>query len=67
MQAQWHVDNAIDPAEDVWVGNNWQMHQAALEHVDEARTMLGGGQGLVVFYGMAKPVRVPQAGPARQP
>jgi hypothetical protein len=37
------VDIALDPAGDVWVGNNWQMYQAALEHVDEARTTLGGG------------------------
>jgi hypothetical protein len=28
-----HVDIAIDPAVDVWVGNNWQMYQPALEHV----------------------------------
>jgi hypothetical protein len=26
-----------------------------------------GGQGVVIFYGMAKPVRAPQIGPARQP
>jgi hypothetical protein len=25
------------------------------------------GQGVVVFYGMAKPVRAPQIGAARQP
>jgi len=64
---QMHVDIAIDPAGDVWVGNNWQMYQAALKRVDEAQTTLGAGQGLVVFYGMAKPVRVPQIGPVRQP
>jgi hypothetical protein len=62
---QMGVDIAIDPAGDVWVGNNWQMYQAALKHVDEAQTTLGAGQGLVVFYGMAKPVRTPQIGPAR--
>jgi hypothetical protein len=39
MQIQ--VDIAIDPAGDVWVGNNWQMYQAALAHVDEAQTTLG--------------------------
>jgi len=49
----------------MWVGNNWQMYQAALQHVDEAQTTLGAGQGLVVFYGMAKPVKTPQIGPAR--
>jgi hypothetical protein len=62
---QMHVDIAIDPAGDVWVGNNWQMYQAALEHVDEAQTTLGAGQGLVVFYGMAKPVRTPLIGPVQ--
>jgi len=62
---QMHVDIAIDPAGDVWVGNNWQMYQAALKHVDEAQTTLGAGQGLVVFYGMAKPVRSLQIGPAK--
>jgi streptogramin lyase len=64
---QMHVDIAIDPAGDVWVGNNWQMYQAALSHVDEALTTLGAGQGLVVFYGMAKPVKTPLIGPPRQP
>ena len=64
---QMHVDIAIDPAGDVWVGNNWQMYQAALAHVDEAQTTLGAGEGLVVFYGMAKPVRTPLIGPVRQP
>jgi hypothetical protein len=43
------------------------MYQAALKQIDEAQTTLGTGQGLVVFYGMAKPVRVPQIGPVRQP
>jgi hypothetical protein len=41
------------------------MYQAALAHIDEARTTLGAGQGLVVFYGMAKPVRTPLIGPAQ--
>src|SRR6516164_254253 len=63
---QMHVDIAIDPAGDIWVGNNWQMYQAALAHVDEAQTTLGAGEGLVVFYGMAKPVRTPLIGPPRK-
>ena len=62
---QMHVDIGIDRAGDVWVGNNWQMYQAALAHVDEAQTTLGAGQGLVVFYGMAKPVRTPLIGPVQ--
>jgi hypothetical protein len=28
---------------------------------------LGAGQGVVVFYGMAKPVKTPLIGPPRQP
>ena len=31
----------------------------------EALSTRCGGQGLVIFYGMAKPVRAPQIGPAR--
>jgi hypothetical protein len=62
---QMQVDIAIDPAGDVWVSNNWQDWQAGIERVPEARSTLAAGQGLVVFYGMAKPVRAPQIGPAR--
>ena len=57
----------IGPAGDVWVTNNWQYWPAALEKVDEALSTLGGGQGVVVFYGMAKPVKVPMVGPVRAP
>ncbi len=64
---QMQVDVAIAPAGDVWVTNNWQYWPAALEKVDEALSTLGGGQGVVVFYGMAKPVRVPMVGPPRAP
>jgi hypothetical protein len=62
---QMQIDIAIDPAGDVWVSNNWQDWQAGIERVPEARSTLAAGQGLVVFYGMAKPVRPPQIGPAR--
>jgi hypothetical protein len=37
------------------VGNNWQNDEAALGRVAESLSTLGAGQGLVVFYGMAKP------------
>jgi len=33
----------------------------------ETASTLCGGQGVVVFYGMAKPVKAPQIGPARAP
>lgn len=64
---QMQVDASIGPAGDVWVTNNWQYYPAALEKVDEALQTLGGGQGVVVFFGMAKPVRTPLIGPPRQP
>ena len=47
--------------------NNWQQYPAALGRVDEALQTLGAGQGVVVFHGMAKPVKTPLVGPPRQP
>jgi streptogramin lyase len=64
---QMLIDVGIGPAGDVWVTNNWQYWPADLEKVDEALSTLGSGQGVVVFYGMAKPVRTPQIGPPRLP
>ena len=55
----------IDPAGNLWVGNNWQNFDAVLGRVAEPLSTLGAGQGVVVFYGMAKPVRTPLIGPAR--
>jgi hypothetical protein len=62
---QMQVDIGVDPAGNVWVGNNWDKWEAVLGHVEEQDTTRGGGQTLVVFYGMAKPVRAPMIGPAR--
>jgi hypothetical protein len=64
---QMQVDVGVGPAGDVWVTNNWQYYPAALGKVDEALSTLAAGQGLVVFYGMAKPVKTPLIGPPRQP
>jgi hypothetical protein len=49
------------------VSNNWQNFEAALGRVPEALQTLGAGQGIVVFYGMAKPVHTPLIGPVHQP
>ncbi len=54
---QLQVDVGIGPAGDVWVTNNWQNYLDAMGKVDEAVQTLGAGQGVVVFYGMAKPVK----------
>ncbi|MGD0188617.1 MAG: hypothetical protein ABSC25_25710 [Roseiarcus sp.] len=64
---QMLVDIGVGPAGDVWVTNNWQDYKAALGKVDEGLSTLGGGQGVVVFFGMAKPVKTPLIGPPRQP
>ena len=53
------------PAGDVWVTNNWQDPRARYGEPDEPISTRCGGQGVVVFFGMAKPVHTPQIGPAR--
>jgi hypothetical protein len=64
---QLQTDLAIDPAGNVWVMNNWQDIDSCYPNPSEALSTRCGGQGVVIFYGMAKPVRAPQIGPARQP
>ncbi|HKD16250.1 MAG TPA: hypothetical protein VKG23_00175 [Thermoanaerobaculia bacterium] len=62
---QMLTDLAIGPAGDVWVMNNWQDIESCLSVPSEALSTRCGGQGVVVFFGMAKPVRAPQIGPAK--
>jgi hypothetical protein len=47
------------------VGNNWQDVDSCFPGADEGLSTRCGGQGVVIFYGMAKPVRAPQIGPAQ--
>jgi hypothetical protein len=61
---QSQIDLAIDPAGNVWVDNNWNNFDAVLGRVAEPLSTLGAGQGVVVFYGVAKPVHTPLIGPA---
>jgi len=61
---QMQTDLAIDPAGNVWVMNNWQDIDSCFGTPNEALSTLCGGQGVTVFYGMAKPVKSPQIGPA---
>lgn len=61
---QMQTDLAISPTGDVWVMNNWQDIDSCLNLADEALSTRCGGQGVVVFFGMAKPVKAPQIGPA---
>jgi len=62
---QMQTDLAIGPAGDVWVMDNWQDIDSCFPDAPEAVSTRCGGQGVTVFFGMAKPVRAPQIGPAR--
>jgi len=62
---QMQTDLAISPSGDVWVMNNWQDINSCFGTPDETLSTRCGGQGVTVFFGMAKPVRAPQIGPAR--
>ena len=61
------TDLAISPAGDVWVMNNWQdLDSCFLDtNKDEALSTRCGGNGVTIFFGIAKPVHVPQSGPPR--
>jgi len=62
---QLQTDIAVSPAGDVWAMNNWQNIDSCYPGAAEALSTRCGGQGVVIFFGMAKPVRTPQIGPAR--
>jgi hypothetical protein len=55
---QMQTDLAIDPAGNVWVMNNWQDLESCFGFPSETLSTRCGGQGVVIFYGMAKPVIV---------
>jgi streptogramin lyase len=62
------TDVAIDPAGNVWVANNWDMPEQGFKKVPEpALSTRFGGNGTVVFFGLAKPVKTPLIGPVRTP
>jgi hypothetical protein len=62
---QMQTDIAISPSGDVWVIDNWQDIKSCYGDPNEALSTRCGGQGVTIFYGVAKPVRAPQIGPAR--
>jgi streptogramin lyase len=62
------TDVAIDPAGNVWVANNWDRPDEGFKKVPEpALSTRFGGNGTVVFFGLAKPVKTPLIGPPRAP
>ena len=65
---QMLTDIAVGPAGDVWAINNWQDFEICFaKSPNEALSTRCGGQGVTIFFGMAKPVRAPQIGPAQAP
>jgi len=62
------TDVAIDPAGNVWVANNWDRPDEGFKKVPQpALSTRFGGNGTVVFFGLAKPVKTPLIGPMRTP
>jgi len=60
------TDVAVDPAGNVWVANNWNRPDEGFKKVpDEALATRLGGNGAVVFFGLAKPVHTPLIGPVQ--
>jgi len=48
------TDIAVDPASNVWTMNNWQDIDACIGTPPEELSTRCGGQGIVIFYGMAR-------------
>ncbi len=62
------TDVAIDPAGNLWVANNWDRPDEGFKRVpDPELSTRFGGNGTVVFFGLAKPVATPLIGPVRRP
>jgi len=61
------TDVEVDPAGNVWVANNWDLpvRTGFKEVPPEALSTRFGGNGAVVFFGLAKPVRTPLIGPVQ--
>jgi len=63
---QESTDTMIDDAGNVWMANNWNVIHALVDDDPDRRTAtLGGGTGMVVIYGIAKPVINPLIGQVR--
>ncbi len=62
------TDIAVDPAGNLWAANNWNRPDMGfMEHPEEAYSTRFGGNGTVIFYGLAEPVRTPLIGPVQRP
>jgi hypothetical protein len=62
------TDTMVDDAGNVWIANNWNFIPALTDDNPDRRTATeGGGDGVTVVYGIAKPVRNPLIGQVRRP
>jgi len=62
------TDVVVDPAGNLWVANNWENPEQGFKRVpDPTQATRFGGNGTVVFFGLAKPVKTPLIGPPRAP
>jgi streptogramin lyase len=58
---------AIDPAGNVWVGNGFHNTETGFSKIPpEASSTEFGAHTIVVFFGVAKPVKTPLIGPVRR-
>jgi hypothetical protein len=65
---QESTDTMVDDAGNVWMANNWDVIPALVDEDPDRRTAtMGGGNGMVVIYGLAKPVVNPLIGQVRTP
>ena len=63
---QESTDTMIDDAGNVWMANNWDVIPALVDDNPDRRTATrGGGTGMVVIYGIGKPVINPLIGQVR--
>jgi streptogramin lyase len=61
---QMLTDVIVDQAGNLWCANNWNLPQTVMQaNPDPAYSTWGGGSGVLVVYGIAKPVQVPLIGP----
>lgn len=61
---QMLTDVVVDQAGNIWCANNWNIPQTVMEAKPEPPySTWGGGSGVVVIYGIAKPTCTPLVGP----
>ena len=63
---QMLTDVVVDQAGNLWCANNWNLPQTVMQaKPDPAFSTWGGGSGVLVVYGIAKPAQTPVVGPVK--